>query len=186
MDVNTALREGPLFLKNAQDAIDREIKNPELLYQWDNEVAAIDGFLADTEPLAQENADLKKLREEMREAKRKLERKILVFEAKQEGEEPPEDPAEEELVADFKEFAAEILGLLQEALKKKANDVKDLPVYEEPRDLANGFLADSEPYKETEELGPLRAEVQKHKAELDSRINEITEEWRKRDISASA
>jgi hypothetical protein len=186
MDVNTALREGPLFLKNAQDALAREIKNPDLLYQWDNEVAAIDAFLADTEPFANEDADLKKLREDLRDAKKGLERKIVTFEAQQEGEEPPEDPSEEELVIDFKEFAQEILNVLKEALDKKVQDVKELPAYEEPRDLANGFLADSEPYKENQELAGVRSEVQALKLQIDARIHEITDEWRKKDISASA
>jgi hypothetical protein len=186
MDVNTALRDGPSFLKNAEDALARDISNPDLLYMWDNQVTAIDRFLADTEPHATESADLAELRDQLRTAKKGIERKIIEFEAKQEGEEPPEEPPAEELAAEFVEVADEILQMADQALKQKVKDVKGLVKYEDPRDLINGFLADSEPCANDPALKPKRAEVRKRKEELDARIREITEDWRKKDIAASA
>jgi hypothetical protein len=186
MDVNTALREGPSFLRNAEDALAREITNPDLLYMWDNQVAAIDRFLADTEPHVTESADLAELRTKLRTAKRGLERKIIEFEAKQEGEEAPEDPSPEELAADFVEIADEVIEMADQALKQKVKDVKDLDRYENPRDLINGFLADSEVAANDPALQKKRAEVRQRKDELEVRIRTITDEWRKKDIAASA
>ena len=183
MDLQKALREGPNYLRNAEDALARNITNPDMLYMWDNQVAAIDSFLANTEPLNGESSDLTTLREELRDRKRKLERKVMEFEATQEGEEVPDEPPADELVQDFKDVAGEIIAMADAALKEKVTDVKQLPVYEDPRELINGFLADTEPHKSDKELGKVRTEIRKRKDELDTRIHAIESDWRQRDLA---
>lgn len=187
MDLERALRDGPTYLKNAEDALGRNVTNPDLLYIWDNQVAAIDEFLANTEPHADESADLADLRGRMRDVKKQLEQKVMAFEAEQEGETVPEEPPAEELIEDFKGFAGEIIDMADSALGEQVKDVEKLPLYEDPRDLINGYLADSEPFKDQDpELKEIREEIRKRKVELDTRIRSVEEDWRARDIAAGA
>lgn len=185
MDLAKALREGPTFVRNAEDSLQRNITNPDLLYLWDNQVAVIDSYLADTENLDGEADELPELRGRLRELKKQLERKVMEFEAQQEGEEVPEEPPAEELVEDFKAVAGDIVAMGDEALGQKIKDVSQLATLEDPRDLINGFLADTEPYKSDKELAQVRDEVRARKEQLDARIRSITEEWRQKDLAES-
>lgn len=185
MDLENALREGPNFVRNAEDALKRAITNPEMLYVWDNQVAAIDGYLANSEPFTRKSEELVTLREQLRGYKKELEQKVTAFEAEQEGEEPPEDPPEAEVIDEFKEMAVQLYELAEGALQNEVTDVKGLVTYEDPRDLINGFLADSEPFKEKDEdLHNARRHVRRLKVELDKRIRTIEEDWRAADLAA--
>ena len=84
MDPQRALSDGALFVKNAEEEMDRKILREDQLYFIDNQVEAIDTFLADTEDLVS-NGDVKKLRDQLREMKQKLEKKSMEFLATQEG-----------------------------------------------------------------------------------------------------
>lgn len=183
MDLAKALREGPTFVRNAEDSLQRNITNPDLLYMWDNQVAVIDSYLADTEVLDGESSELTDLRGKIRDLKKQLERKVMEFEAQQEGEEVPDEPPEEELIEDFKMVAGDILGMADEAIGAGVKDVSGLPALEDPRDLLNGFLADSEPYKHDKELAKVRDEARQRKETLDARIRDITEDWRRKDMA---
>lgn len=184
MELDTALREGPSFLKNAEDSLNRNITNPDLLYMWDNQVAVIDTYLADTEVLNGQSEELTELRSKLRDVKKQLERKVMEFEAQQEGEEVPEDPPADEMAEDFKGFATELIQIADDALSQKVEKVDDLPTLEDPRSLVNGFLADSEPYKADDELRSLREDVRARKEKLDAQIKAIEEEWRQQDLAA--
>ena len=184
MDLQRALRDGPAYVRNAEDAIARNIPNADLLYMWDNQVNAIDGYLANTEPLNGESGDLSKLRDTLRDLKKKLELKLMEFEAKAEGVEVPEEPPAADVIEDLKAVVEDILGMADDALKRKVKDVRELSMYEDPRDLCHGFLADSEPYKSDQALAKAREDVRKRKLDLDARITAIEEEWRKKDLES--
>lgn len=187
MDLQHALREGPNFVRNAEDATKRNITNAEMLYVWDNQVAAIDGYLADTETMAGDSEELSGIRAQLRDLKKQLEGKLVAFEAEQEGEEVPEEPPAEELIEDFKGFGSDIVMMADEALANEITNVKDLVQYEDPRDLINGYLADSEPYAAADkDLTAVREEVRKRKVELDTRIKSVEEEWRAADLAAGS
>lgn len=184
MDLHQALREGPGFVRNAEDSLNRNITNPDLLYMWDNQVVVADTFLADTEPYAAEDAELATLRSTLRDLKKQIERKVVEFEATQEGEEPPEDPPAEEQLADLKEVGGEIAAMADDAIKQDIKDTKGLPTLEDAIGIVNGFLADSEPFSGDKQLAKMREAVRKRKAQIDDRIRTIQAEWRAADIAA--
>ncbi len=150
---------------------------------WDNQVAALDNFLANTEGFVEEGLDA--VRTQIRDIKKQLTDAVIAFEAKAAGEEVPDDPEPEELVAGYMEMAGEMTSLVAEALEEKVQDVKDLVKWENPLEVINSYLADSEPYETaSKDLRKMRAIVRAAKADLEGRIKDVFEDWRRSDMSS--
>ena len=176
MDPQEALRQAEAHLKNAQELVGRPVGKEELMYMWDNQITALDNFLADTEAVP--DPKVKELRGQLREAKKKLTDAVVAFEAQQAGEEVGKD----EQVAGFTEMAGEMLQLAKEALSEKVKDVKDLIKWEEPLSVINGYLADSEPFQElSKDLRRARSMVRIARKDLKGRIDDVFAQWRKAD-----
>ena len=182
MDVQEALRQGEAHLKNAQELVGRPVGKEDLMYMWDNQVTALDNFLADTEAVV--DAKFKELRVQLRDVKKKLTDSVVTFEAQAAGEEPPADLPQDEQIVSYIEMAGDMVGLAREALAEKVQDVKDLVKWEEPLAVINGFLADSEPYQElNKDLRRARSMVRVARKDLKNRIEDVFTQWRKADLA---
>lgn len=183
MDPQEALRQADAHLKNANELVGRPVGKEELMYMWDNQITALDNFLADTEAVP--DPAVKAKRGELREAKKKLTDAVVAFEASQAGEDVgKEEPTKDEQVASFTEMAGDMLQLAKEALEEKVADVKDLIKWEEPLSVINGYLADSEVYQEaSKDLRRARSMVRMARKDLKTRIEDVFTQWRKSDMA---
>lgn len=186
MEVQEAIQQAQAHIQNAMELAKRPIGKEELLYMWDNQITALDNFLADTEVL--DNPLLEKARGSMRTVKKQLTDAVIQFEAQAEGvelEEEPE-PSEEEWAESYLDQGLELLDVVKEVLKEKVDDVKDLPVWEEPLSILNGYLADSEPFQEVnKDLRKVRSVVRAARRDLKNRVQDVFDEWRESDMKAS-
>lgn len=182
MDLQEALRQGEAHLRNALELAKRPVGKEELLYMWDNQITALDNFLADTEALKDRLLD--RVRDQIRGAKKQLTDAVVRFEAEAEGVEvPDEEPSEEEWVASYTEMAGEMVALAQEALQEKVREVQELVKWEEPLAVINGYLADSEPFQElSKDLRRARSLVRAARRDIKGRIQDVFDEWRRADL----
>jgi hypothetical protein len=184
MQLQDALRDAPSFLRNAQDVATRSPANPDTLYMWDNQVIAIEGFLANTEDLNGQNPDLQRVRKELFDLKKQIQSKVLEFELKAENQELPPDPTEEEVVKEMLEFGKEVRQLCRELSQAQIRTVKELDELEEPRQVLNSFIVDTEPLQgKNIALDKQREAAKKTRAQLEQRISEIIKEWRQADLA---
>jgi len=184
MQLQDALRDAPSFLRNAQDVAQRSPVNPDTLYMWDNQVTAIEAFLANTEDLTAQNPDLARTRKELYDLKKQIQNKVLEFELKQENQEMPPEPSEEELVADMLEFGKDVEQLCKELGKAAVKSVKELDELEEPRQVVNAFLVDTEMLQgKNPQLDKVRSLAKDTRARLETRVQEIVREWRQADLA---
>lgn len=184
MQLHEALRDAPAFLRNAQDTAQRNPVNPDTLYMWDNQVTAIEHFLAATEDVAKGNDDLVRMRKDLFQFKRAIEAKVLEFELKQENQELPPEPTEAEMVEDLTAYGKELQGLCKELEKVQIKTVKQLEELEEPRQQLNNFLVDSEAYLgKNPDLDGHRDAVRKARDQLEEKINTVLREWRQQDLA---
>ena len=184
MDVQEALRQAEAHLKNALELVGRPVGKEELMYMWDNQVTALDNFLADTEVVA--DAAFKEARKGLREAKKKLTDAVVAFEAQAAGEEIPksDDVPQEEQILSYIEMGGDMVGLAREALGESVKDVKDLVKWEEPLAVINGYLADSEPFQDlNKDLRRARSMVRVARKDLKNRIEDVFTQWRKADLA---
>ena len=184
MDVQEALRQADAHLKNALELVGRPVGKEDLMYMWDNQVTALDNFLADTEVVV--DAKFKETRKQLRDAKKRLTDAVVAFEAAAAGEEAPkgdEVPQDEQIVS-YIEMAGDMVALAREALAESVQDVKDLVKWEEPLAVINGYLADSEPYQElNKDLRRARSMVRVARKDLKNRIEDVFNQWRKQDLA---
>jgi uncharacterized protein YbcI len=183
MDPQEALRQAEAHLKNANELVGRPVGKEELMYMWDNQITALDNFLADTEAVP--DPKVKEVRGSLREAKKKLTDAVVAFEAAQAGEDVgKEEPTKDEQVVSFTEMAGDMLQLAKEALGEKVADVKDLIKWEEPLSVINGYLADSEVFQEaSKDLRRARSMVRMARKDLKARIEDVFTQWRKSDMA---
>ena len=184
MDVQEALRQADAHLKNALELVGRPVGKEDLMYMWDNQVTALDNFLADTEIV--NDPKFKEARTQLREAKKKLTDAVVAFEAAAAGEDGPkgEEPPQDEQILSYIEMASDMVGLAKEALAETVKDVKDLVKWEEPLAVINGYLADSEPYQEmNKDLRRARSMVRVARKDLKNRIEDVFNQWRKQDLA---
>ena len=184
MEVQEALRQADAHLKNALELVGRPVGKEDLMYMWDNQVTALDNFLADTEIV--NDAKFKEARTQLREAKKKLTDAVVAFEAQAAGEEVPkgDEVPQEEQILSYIEMAQDMVGLAKEALAESVKDVKDLVKWEEPLAVINGYLADSEPYQEmNRDLRKARSMVRMARKDLKNRIEDVFNQWRKQDLA---
>lgn len=187
MEVAEALRQADAHLKNAQELVGRPVGKEELVYMWDNQITALDNFLADTESVP--DAAFKAKRKDLRDAKKKLTDAVVAFEAQAAGEEaaPAEEPSEKEWIESYLEQAQEMTDLVGQALSEKIKDVKDLVNWEEPLSVVNGYLADSEPFQEkSHELRKARSKVRLARKDLKAAIDDVFAKWKAADRAAAA
>lgn len=184
MDPQEALRQAEAHLKNANELVGRPVGKEELMYMWDNQITALDNFLADTEAVP--DPAVKAKRAELREAKKKLTDAVVAFEAQAAGEDVGKDePTKDEQVVSFTEMAGDMLQLAKQALEEKVSDVKDLIKWEEPLSVINGYLADSEVFQEaSKDLRRARSMVRMARKDLKARIEDVFTQWRKADMSS--
>jgi hypothetical protein len=174
MEPQQALTEGQTFLRNGQDIAQRSPVNADTLYMWDNQVQAIETFLANTEPMADDDAGLASLRTQLRDVKKQIEMKVLEFELKEEGEELPPEPTEEELIQEMKAYAAEAQELLEGLEKAKIKSLDGLRELDEPRMHLDNFLVETEPLKgKDKEIDAVRERARAIKTALDGTSQEI-------------
>jgi len=187
LDVQRALADGAAYVKNAEEEMDRKILREDQLYFIDNQVEALDTFLADTEDL-NTNPQVESLRAQLRDLKGKLEKKVLEFLATQEGGgDLPEDLPPAETAADMVDAGGEIIKMADDALKSKVKGVEEVAMWEEPLAAVNSFLADSEIYvQHNPKLAKVRADVRSRKVELQKRIADLVQDWRQRDLAGGA
>lgn len=187
MDVQEALRDAPNFLKNAEDLAQRDPANPDTLYMWDNQVVAIEAFLTNTEDVAGADGGLDEARGKLRDLKKAIQNKVLEFELKQDGEELPPEPTEDELVGDMTEFGKELAEMCVEIEKLEIDSVEKVNELEEPRQQLNAFLADTETLVgKSKDLDTSRAAIKQTRDGLELRVDELVREWRKMDLAAGA
>jgi hypothetical protein len=183
LDAQRALADGGLFVKNAEEEMDRKILREDQLYFIDNQVEALDTFLADTEHLVS-HADVKALRDTLRDLKGKLEKKSMEFLAQQEGSELPEDSPPEEMAEAMVAYGKDFIEMADEALKTKVKAVDQVAAWEDPLATLNSFLADSETLvSHHKPLAAVRTEVRARKEELQKRIADVVSDWRQKDLA---
>lgn len=183
MDPQEALRQAEAHLKSSEELVGRPVGKEELMYMWDNQITALDNFIADTESVP--DPKVKEVRAKLRETKMKLTDAVVAFEAQAAGEEVgKEEPDKDEQVVSFTEMAGDMLTLAKDALDEKVKDVKDLIKWEEPLSVINGYLADSEPFQElSKDLRRARSMVRIARKELRNRIDDVFTNWRKQDLA---
>ncbi len=172
MDAQEAIQKAQAHLTNAMEQAKMPLIKEELMYQWDNQITAIDTFLAETEVLKDKLLD--RARGSLRKVKKDLADAVIAFEAKQEGVEvPDEEPSDDEWVMEYTEMAGEMLALAKEALDEQVAKLEDLFKWEEPLAMLNGYLADSEPFQEmNHELKKARSLVRVARRELKANIED--------------
>ncbi|MGQ0535466.1 MAG: hypothetical protein ACT4PT_05290 [Methanobacteriota archaeon] len=186
MEIASLVAGGESYLKNAEEALARPILNEDQLYVWENQVEVLDTFLADTEEVADGNAQVAELRAKIRAAKKELEKKAMEFVVKQEGGELPEEAPEEDVVAEFLEYGKEFAKDADKALKAPVKGVQELEKWETPLMMINSFLADTEPYAKHAALQKLRGELRGKKRDLAGRIDAVIKDWRAADLAGGA
>jgi hypothetical protein len=186
MQLQDALAQAEAHLKNANELAGRPVGKEELLYMWDNQITALDNFLADSESV--QDPKLKGLRGQLRDAKRKLTDSVVQFEAQAAGETVEGgEPSEKEWVEAYLEQAQEMVALVKESLGQKIKGVQDLPQWEEPLAVVNGFLADSEPFQEkSHELRKARSIVRLARKDLKAAIEDVFAKWKAADRASGA
>lgn len=178
MDAQSAIQSAQNHLKNAMELAKTPVAKEELLYMWDNQITAMDDFLAETEVLKDKLLD--RARGSIRTVKKQLTDAVIAFEAKQAGEEVEEDDlTDDEQVEGFIEMATDMVGLVKEALDEQVKNVHDLIKWEDPLSVVNGYLADSEPFQEaSRELAKVRSVVRVARRDLKNCIQDVVQEWR--------
>lgn len=167
--------------------MERKILREDQLYFTENQVEALDAYLADTEDLAPASPQLAELRNQVRAAKVALEKKNIEFMASQEGGELPEDLPEAEMAAALTEYGREFLGLARAAVRTQVKAVSQLPEWEDPLTTIKSFLADSEPYMHASpDLMKVRNTLKDYKRELEKRIADVVQAWRQADLTGGA
>lgn len=183
MDAARALADGQMFVKNAEEEMDRKILREDQLYFIDNQVEALDTFLADTEDLVA-NAELKALRAQLRDLKAKLEKKSMEFLAQQEGGDLPEDSEPKEMAEAMVEYGKDFITMADDALKTKVKGIEQVAAWEDPLATLNSFLADSEVLVPLHPpLKKVREDVRARKVELQKRIQDLVGQWRQQDLA---
>jgi hypothetical protein len=183
LEVQRALADGQLFIKNAEEEMDRKILREDQLYFIDNQVEAIDTFLADTEDIGS-HGDVKGLRDTLRGLKQKLEKKSIEFLAQQEGGDLPEDLPPAEMAEAMVAYGKDFIEMADEALKTKVKAVDQVAAWEDPLATLNSFLADSETLvAHHAPLKKVREEVRARKMELQKRIADVVQAWRQSDLA---
>ena len=183
LDAQRALADGALFVKNAEEEMDRKILREDQLYFIDNQVEALDTFLADTEDI-NGHPDVKALRDRLRDLKGKLEKKSMEFLAQQEGGELPEDSPPEEMAEAMVAYGKDFIEMADEALRTRVKGIDQVAAWEDPLATLNSFLADSETLVQHHKpLAAVRTEVRARKEELQKRIQDLVSEWRAKDLA---
>ncbi|MDX1610821.1 MAG: hypothetical protein R3185_00535 [Candidatus Thermoplasmatota archaeon] len=159
-----AVHAGQVYIKNAEDALDQKVIREDQLYKWENQLQAIDEFLADTEDM-DHSEDLAQVRGDAREKKTALEANIADF-----FDQPVEHDDPE---ANIEALLGVGVEIIEEAEK-----------IEVPLLAVKGWLADTEPYDEHPVMGQARKDMKSAKFALEERLASLVEEWKQNDPPA--
>jgi hypothetical protein len=171
-----AVFEGEKYVDNARDALDQEVDDEEELYIWENQLAAIDEYLADTEDMPDEEG-LSDVRAEARECKEELERKIAEFFG-----DPVEAEDEEMEVAALLDVGRQLIDEAEEVLEKQvepehldehANEIETTLIG------LKQWIADSEPYHDQHEMmAQARRDIKATTEILEEKLNDTLSSWK--------
>lgn len=172
-----AVFEGEKFVKNARDAIDRDVEDEEDLYIWENQLAAIDEFLADTEDMEDEEG-LSEVRDEARECKEELERCIAGFF----GDPVSAEDTETE-IATLLDVGRQLIEEAEEVMDKQP-DREDLDEHANEIETSliglKQWLADSEPFHDDHEfMAAARSDIKMMVDALEHKLDETVSAWKK-------
>jgi hypothetical protein len=174
-----AVFEGEKYIDNARDALDQDVEDEDDLYIWENQLAAIDEFLADTEDMDPEGQDLDEVRAEARECKEQLEARIADF-----FDQPVDAEDTEANIAALLDVGRQLIEEAEEVLEAR-------PDPEELDDHANEiettvigikqWLADSEPYHdETDMMTQARRDMKMVVDALEEKLDETVSAWKRK------
>lgn len=183
MQLQEAIRDAPSYLRNAQEMAQRSPVSADALYMWDNQVTAIESFLANSEDLDGQSPDLTRFRKELFSLKKQIEVKVLEFELKQENQELPPEPNESELVEDMTAYGKELQGLVKELGRARVASFKDLQELEDPIQQMANFLVDTEPLKgKNADLDRYRAAAKKCREDVAARCAAVLKELQSKEV----
>jgi hypothetical protein len=178
MQVQQAVQEAQSFLRNGQDIAQRSPVNPDTLYMWDNQVQAIETFLANTEELAVDDDKLAELRKELRTVKKQIETKVLEFELKQDGQELPPEPTEQETLDELTMYGKELQPMLDELVAMKFSTMEELRGLDEARAQVDNFVVETESFRGKDaDLDGYRKKARETKALVDEKVREFLKSW---------
>jgi hypothetical protein len=174
-----AVFEGEKYIDNARDALDQDVEDEDDLYIWENQLAAIDEFLADTEDMDPEGQDLDEVRAEARECKELLEEKIANF-----FDEPVEAEDTEANIAALLDVGRQLIEEAEQVLEARpdpegldehANEIETTVIG------IKQWLADSEPYHdETEMMTQARRDMKMVVDALEEKLDETVSAWKRK------
>ena len=173
-----AVHAGQVYIKNAEDALDQKVIREDQLYKWENQLQAIDEFLADTEDM-DHSEDLAQVRGDAREKKTALEANIADF-----FDQPVEHDDPEANIEALLGVGVEIIEEAENALEVEINDIEEAEKIEVPLLAVKGWLADTEPYDEHPVMGQARKDMKSAKFALEERLASLVEEWKQNDPPA--
>ncbi|PSG97283.1 hypothetical protein BRD56_06375 [Thermoplasmatales archaeon SW_10_69_26] len=174
-----AVFEGEKYIDNARDALDQDVEDEDDLYIWENQLAAIDEFLADTEDMDPEGQDLDEVRAEARECKEKLEAEIAGF-----FDQPVEAEDTEANIAALLDVARQLIEEAEEVLEARP-DPEELDEHANEIETTvigiKQWLADSEPYHdETDMMTQARRDMKMITEALEEKLDETVSAWKRK------
>ena len=162
-----ARQAGEVYIKNAEDALGQKVIREDQLYIWENQLQAIDEFLADSEDVESDDG-LVDTRILARETKVKLEQSIAGF-----FDEPVEDEDPAANAIALLEVGAGIIEEGEAALKTELKSRADSEVLEDALLGIKQWLSDTELLTGNEVMVQARTEMKAVKAQLEETLDEF-------------
>lgn len=167
-----AIHQGQVFIRNAEDALKLDIKDEEQLYKWENQLAALDEFLADTEDMVEGDDDLAEVRTKAREKKAELEESLADF-----FDQPVEAEEDEANIEALLGVGVEIIEEAEAALEAEVENMEEVRELEHPLLAVKQWLADTEPYGDHKIMAQARKDMKAVKFALSEKLEELTKAY---------
>ncbi len=167
-----AIHQGEVFIRNAEDALKLDINDEEQLYKWENQLAALDEFLADTEDMVESEEDLAEIRQQAREKKAALEKNLADF-----FDQPVEADDEEANIEALLGVGVEIIEEAEAALEAEVDNMEEVRELEHPLLAVKQWLADTEPYDDHQVMAQARKDMKAVKFALSEKLEELTKAY---------
>lgn len=167
-----AIHQGQVFIRNAEDALKLDIDDEEQLYKWENQLAALDEFLADTEDMVESEEELAEIRAEAREKKGQLEANLADF-----FDQPVEADEDEANIEALLGVGVEIIEEAEAALEAEVEDMEEVRQLEHPLLAVKQWLADTEPYDDHKVMAQARKDMKAVKFALSEKLEELTKAY---------
>lgn len=170
-----AVQSGEVYIKNAEDALGQKVIREDQLYIWENQLQAIDEFLADTEDM-DGSEKLSDVRGEARACKVKLERSIAEF-----FDEPVEDEDPATNAVALLAVGADLIEEAETALKRAVKTREDSEVLDDALIAVKQWLADTELLAGNEVMQQARSDMKVVKTGLEDRVEDIAKQFAEAD-----